>query len=55
MKFRTLILFIAYFDINFVMIKSRYLLIELEGGLKEKAGKSELKSHGAGKIIKVLN
>merc|ERR1712062_52419 len=29
------------------MIKSRYLLIELEGGFKEKAGKSEIKSHGA--------
>ena len=51
MKFWTLLLFIAYFDINFSMVKSSYLLVELEGGFNATAGKSELKSHDAGKIL----
>ena len=53
MKFWTLLLLIAYFDINFSKVSSRYLLVEMEGGYKAKAGNSELKSQGAGKLLLV--
>ena len=32
-------------------MSSRYLLVEIEGGYKAKAGNTELKSQGAGKLL----
>ena len=51
MKFWTLLLFIAFFDMNFSMMSSRYLLVEIKGGYNAKTGNSELKSQGAGNIM----